>query len=75
MGLAGQMAKGLTLYDSLHFSFLLLSPLEGGPLLGECSQVLGVLQEDAGERGQGGRAPEEGLDLLAGGGSWVPGQA
>ena len=35
--------------DSLHFSFLLLAPSEGGSLLGECPQVLGVLQEDTGE--------------------------
>ena len=35
--------------DPFHFSFLLLTPFELGSLLGERPQVLGVLQEHAGE--------------------------
>ena len=43
-----------SLDDSLHFSFLVFTPLELCAFLGECSQMLCVLEEHAGEGGQGG---------------------
>ena len=61
--------------NPLHLSLLLFSPSEGRALLGQCSEVFGVLQQDAAEGGQRGGAPEEGLHLFAGGRSWVLCQA
>ena len=46
-----------SLYDPLHFPLLLVSPCEGGALLGQGPEVPGVLEQDTGEGGQGGGAP------------------